>query len=346
MLVMSTGGPRFRHDSGLGFLEPAAAATTTQGPARSRSRVLLYAVMGAVSATLVVVLGFRILGSAEPPPLEVKTLIPDPCSVYRWFDAPGTVRAAGTKALTFASAGRVAEIVPVGTKFAAGETLALLEAGRRVRSDLLRLRERLAHAEITIAEKHKLFDAAMAALAKVAVIAAAPGEVAAVLVKVGDPVDGGVPAVSVTDATVRGVLALSSAEATAAHRLGYCRAEVEGKPVDCTFAAESGEAGQVALNFSAQAAALAGQTFRLARARYDAVFLVPASATSGSAGLVRVALARPDGKVELRPITVADRTAQEVVVSQGLDLGDAIILDPPPSLGAGTRVRVVQTQRQ
>jgi UDP-N-acetyl-D-mannosaminuronate dehydrogenase len=80
---------------------------------------------------------------------------------------------------------------------------------------------------------------------------------------------------------------------------------------------------------------------RLARARFAEAFLVPTSALARVGNADRVLLVAPTGRAEVRSVTVADRTAADAVITQGLDAGDAVIIETSQPVGAGARVRIV-----
>jgi hypothetical protein len=44
-------------------------------------------------------------------------------------------------------------------------------------------------------------------------------------------------------------------------------------------------------------------------------------------------------------VTVADRTAADAIITQGLDAGDAVIIETSEPVGAGARVRSAEAMR-
>ena len=60
----------------------------------------------------------------------------------------------------------------------------------------------------------------------------------------------------------------------------------------------------------------------------------------------RLDVAAPGGRAELRVVSIAERGEGEAIVTQGLDVGDQVIVDVPRDLRADTRVLVTQTLRQ
>jgi hypothetical protein len=45
-------------------------------------------------------------------------------------------------------------------------------------------------------------------------------------------------------------------------------------------------------------------------------------------------------------VVVADRIAADAVITQGLDAGDAIIVETSQPIGAGVRVRITEATRE
>ena len=82
---------------------------------------------------------------------------------------------------------------------------------------------------------------------------------------------------------------------------------------------------------------VSGQPLRLARGRYDAVFPVPAGAVVTDGQRKAVWLAGRDGTAERRPVTIADG-GDDALVTDGLHVGDRVILDPPAGLREGAPV--------
>jgi len=61
-----------------------------------------------------------------------------------------------------------------------------------------------------------------------------------------------------------------------ARKQGICAAEIEGRPVGCSLAVESGDETHVVIELPPEAATAAGQMVRLLRARFADAFLLPA----------------------------------------------------------------------
>jgi hypothetical protein len=85
-----------------------------------------------------------------------------------------------------------------------------------------------------------------------------------------------------------------------------------------------------------------GQQLHLARKRFDAVFPLPLSAVAVQTDTeAKVWIAAPNGKAEQRTVTVAE-ARDEVLVSQGLNVGDEVIAEPPSDLVPGTPVEPIR----
>jgi multidrug efflux pump subunit AcrA (membrane-fusion protein) len=341
---------------------PADRGPRAPGP---RTSWPAFAALGILAALIMSVVIYRVLTGAERPAITVRTIVPSPTSVYRWFAAETHVEAASGGSFTFPAGGRVAEILPAGSRFAAGDVLALLEGGRRARGELAHHRERLAYyeqmretmsaqnnrgetrqAELKIAEKKRLIAEAQEALAKTAVVAGQAGEVAEAQAAVGATVKPGDPAVRAKGGAFRAIFELSREDSEKARNLGFCRVELEGKPVDCALGADGGDETHVVIELPGDPAVAAGRPLRLARARHDAVFALPPSAIVRVGDSDRVYVAAPSGRAEMRVVALADRTDAEALVKQGIDVGDQVIVDVPRDLRPDARVQVAAVLRQ
>ena len=231
-------------------------------------------------------------------------------------------------------------------------------------------------AEIKIVEKQGQLDEAEAALDRLVIRATEPGEVAEVIAKRGTVVEANAPAVRVSTGLIRGEFILAARDAEAAAHLGFCRVEIlslappspearagagstaadgggagtttEGSPrfADCRLTPTGGgpatEGQRLEVELPASAGILLGQPLRLARVRYDGVFPVPRTAVVRVGSTDRVFVVGPGNVAQARAITIADSDADEVVISQGIDVGDRVIIDPPTDLRDGVPLIVAQ----
>jgi len=400
--------------SGAPALRPAAAAAPPGLPERRQppapEAVQMTAFSGEATATTITKSrGGRVVGviilllviagivyaalsyeKAHNPPaaMRVRVLSPKPAAVYRWFSGPGTVTDHESRTLAFESSGMLADLLPPGTAFVAGDIIGRLRGAQPIEALLSRQRARLAfheqmresmrtannqaelrQTEIRQAEKQRLLDETTASLAKLVVRASEPGEVVETLAKVNTWVRASAPLVRVKGRMLHGEFDLDAEEVANAQQLGFCRVEVVGlgprasnsaepaapgtaadvgspdaqaapRFVDCTVE-KSGRPGSKKLRVTLpdNLGLVPGQPLRLARQRYDAVFPVPAAAVSGADGHRSIWIASPAGTAERRDIVVAD-VADDALVSDGLRVGEEVILDAPAELRAGAPIIV------
>jgi multidrug efflux pump subunit AcrA (membrane-fusion protein) len=229
------------------FADDAAAAAAAAAKPRARqTRTIIWVVL-ALAAGGIVYLAWSRMQARTPEAVSVRVLSPRPAAVYRWFSGQGTVTDYETRALSFPSPGTLAELLPSGSTFAAGELLGKLHGAAPLEGLLSRARARvsfyqqmresmrvagnhieLRQAEIKLAEKQRLVDEAAAALAKLTVRASEPGEVVETMAKVGGYVRAGAPLVRVKGRVLHGEFALDQDDAAIARDLAFCRVEVVG----------------------------------------------------------------------------------------------------------------------
>jgi len=225
------------------FSEDAAAAGK---PKRRTGRVIVFLIL------LLAIVGIVYLQRSRenarvPEAVRVRVLSPRPAAVYRWFPGPGTVTDHESRTLAFENAGTLAELLPPGTAFAAGDILGKLRGAQPIEALVGRQRARVAfyeqmrdsmraannaaelrQAEIKLADKQRLVDESMASLAKLVLRATEPGEIVETLAKVGTPVRANVPLMRVKGRMLHGEFALSEEEIASVGKIGFCRVEVVG----------------------------------------------------------------------------------------------------------------------
>ncbi|HXI58773.1 MAG TPA: hypothetical protein VNO55_22050, partial [Polyangia bacterium] len=318
---------------------------------------------------------------------HVRVLSPKPTAVYRWFDSTGRVTGGESRTLAFEGGGRVTDILPAGSTYAAGEIIARLQGAALVETDVSRHRARLLfyeqmrdsmravnnapelrQAEIKIGIKSGLLADAEALLAPRVIRPVEAGQIIEVLVKPGDTVQPHMAALKINPGRLRGEFMLTEADWPAAGTLAFCRVEVVGQAptasidtarkgeassaadsgppqaagsaryLDCQARPEGAGAGQVVVELPLGAPVTVGQPLRLARARFDGVFPVPRHAVARSNDTDRVFVATAGGIAEARAVTLADAVGDEVLVAQGLDVGDAVVIEAPADLHDGSRI--------
>jgi hypothetical protein len=372
-----------------------AAFTGDPGKAnqpRRRSRTPL--VIGLVVAAAAVAAGLWYWKNQHPAPTpqaaHVHVSTPAPAAVYRWFDRSGQVTAAEILALSFASGGRLIELLPSGTEVSAGEVIGKLQAAAPIETALEHHRSRVGfykqvrdamqavgntaaahHATVMLAEKERLVAEAQAALARYTIVASEPGQIVETLAKVGTAVTPGAAVAKVKSRLLRGAFQLDPADRGAFARLDFCRVEVIGlgprasnepvrretqpatavdsspleaqvgpRFVDCERLPARGAAPEpVEVALPGDVGLVSGQPLRLARRRFDSVFPVPASALVDDGDRRAVWVAGRDGTAEAREVTLAE-AGDEALVSDGLRVGDRVIVDPPADLRPGSRLAI------
>jgi hypothetical protein len=381
-------GPEAVVMSGFTDLSKNAAASK-----RGASRLVLVLVL--VAAVVAAVVGYVVkMRQRTPAPLPavgVRVLSPKPTTVYRWFAGRGVVDEDDIRTLGFDTAGRLAELLPAGAEFSAGETVGRLQQAAAVETLLAHHRSRLAfygqmrdsmqaagnrpearQAELRLADKQRLVDETAASLVHVTLRANEPGEVVETLAKVGTLVKAGAPIARVKGKLLHGAFDLDGDELAASTGLGFCRVEVIGlgprasnsdprRPsetvsdsgsleaqagprfVDCARPTAVGGKLEVAL--PGDLGLVPGQPLRLARRRFDAVFPIPATSVTGATGATgdgtrrSIWIATPEGLAARREVTVLE-VADEALVSEGLAVGEQVVVDAPSALAPGSRITI------
>ena len=217
--------------------------------------------------------------------------------------------------------------------------------------------------EQKLAQKKLALAEAEASAAELEIRASGPGEIAETLVDRGASVAAGAPVLRVRATGPRALFPLSDEGARRARTLPFCRVETipgtgggdsgapesAARPLDCTLATSElpvDEAGrhelEVDLTGKGAESVPAGTAVRLALARYDGVFPVPRSALilAARGGDEIYVIAAGTTTAERRAVQLAADEGGLVLVSQGIRVGDAVIVDPPASLASGGEVRI------
>jgi hypothetical protein len=184
-----------------------------------------------------------------PEALRIRVVSPQPTAVYRWFAAPGTVVDLDARTLSFDTAGKIAELSPTGTKFAAGDVLGKLQGAADVEAELAKNKSKLAvseqlrdsikagngkkkgdlrDAEDKVAARKKLVDEAQANLAKLVLKAPEPGAIIETSGKVGALVSAKMTVLKWRGRSLHGDFTMDQEDFVKASKLEFCRVEVSG----------------------------------------------------------------------------------------------------------------------
>ena len=345
---------------------PLALVTPPPSTAVRGGPWILYALFGTLAALAVGVLVVPLALNPHPPAAaRARVLVARPRAVLRWFDGSAPIEAPPSQVLSFPAGGKVVKLASPGTLLRPGDVVAATDAARSLLSDLTRQQkwlvdfeqvvqgmrdtgdeERAGAARAKVELGAGLVEQTQRALSRVAVVAQAANQVEATLATLGQTVQPGALAVRVRRPGWRANFELSRALATRFRKQGFCVAEIEGRSVGCELVPDGGDEDHVVIELAPGSATAAGQPLRLARARLADAVVVPASALSRVGKSDRVLLVAPSGRAEGRNVTVADRTAADAIITQGLDAGDAVIIETSEPVGAGARVRIAEAMRE
>jgi hypothetical protein len=328
---------------------------------RLRRSLVLFGSLGILAAAAVLALALPFLFSPqERQPPRVRAPAVAPRTIFRYFDSVGVVRAVPGATLKFPAPGKVIHMASVGSSIAAGEVAAAVEIARPLQEQLTRQRERLAFYRQMAEAMHQVGNAkeeerqvakvefrnariakTLQALADVAVVAGAPGEVEETFASEGETVEAGHPAVRLRSAGFGATFAMPRHQVALVRRLGFCQVEVEGYMFDCAQLRDSADETHASVEVASIPTSLLGKAARLARARFEGAFAVPLAALVRTRTRDEVFVISPQSRAELRPVTVAERDTTELIVVQGLDVGDHVVVEVIPGLRAGAQVAMV-----
>jgi multidrug efflux pump subunit AcrA (membrane-fusion protein) len=325
---------------------------------RQRRSLLLFGSLGVIAAAAVLALVLPFFFPPHGPPrADVRTLAAVPGTVYRYFAGTGAVSPLPGPVMKFPTAGKVTRIVTPGTALAVGDIAAAVEAAKHLQNQLARQRERLAFSQQIAEAMHQVGNSAeeerqaakveerkariakiLRALAQVAVVASVAGEVEETFTREGETVEAGSLALRLRSAGHRATFELPGAQAAEARRLAFCQVGLDGYVLDCTPAHDRADDARISVEIPSLPAALLGRPARLVRARFDGAVVLPAAAILNAGRHHQVFVVSPNGRVEVRPVTVAEQSSTEAIVVQGLDAGENVILEPAANLRPGVQV--------
>ncbi|HVX94988.1 MAG TPA: hypothetical protein VHK47_08760 [Polyangia bacterium] len=180
-----------------------------------------------------------------PEALRLRVVAPQPTAVYRWFATSGTVVDLDARSMSFESSGKLVELMPQGTKFAAGDVLGKLQGAGSLEDELGKHKSKLAvfeqmrdsmkaagktgnlrDVEDKIAARKKLVDAVQASLNKLVLRAPEAGTIVETPAKVGTVVAAKAPALKWRGKSLHGDFTLDQEDFARASKLEFCRVEV------------------------------------------------------------------------------------------------------------------------
>jgi hypothetical protein len=210
-----------------------------------------------------------------PEALRLRVVEPQPTAVYRWFAGPGTVVDLEARPMSFDAAGKVVELMPSGTKFAAGDTLGKLQGAASLEADLDKDKSKLAafeqlrdsmkasgkkgdlrDVEDKIAARKKIIEEVQGNLAKLVLRATETGSIVETSAKVGAVVAAKAPVLKWRGRSLHGDFTMDQEDFAKASKLEFCRVEVAGlgAPGTTPGAATTGAAPAAAAPGAAPAA--------------------------------------------------------------------------------------------
>jgi multidrug efflux pump subunit AcrA (membrane-fusion protein) len=182
-----------------------------------------------------------------PEALRLRVVAPQPTAVYRWFASTGTIVDLEARTMAFESQGKVVEMMPSGTKFAAGDTLGKLQGANALEGELAKIKSKLTYfeqmrdsmkasgnkanlrdAEDKVAARKKLYDETQAALGKLIIKAPEAGTIVETPVKVGVVVAARAPVLKWRGRNLHGDFTMDQEDFAKASKLEFCRVEVTG----------------------------------------------------------------------------------------------------------------------
>ena len=182
-----------------------------------------------------------------PESLRLRVVAPKPTAVYRWFATAGSVVDLDARTMSFETPGKVVELMPTGTKFAAGDTLGKLQGAFDLETELAKHKSKLAvfqqmrdsmkasgnkarlrDAEDKVTARKKMVDEVQASLAKLVLRAPEAGAIVDTSAKVGALVGAKVPVLKWRGRSLHGDFTMDQEDFAKASKLEFCRVEVAG----------------------------------------------------------------------------------------------------------------------
>jgi RND family efflux transporter MFP subunit len=282
-------------------------------------------------------------------------------TVVRLYSGTTQLHAVEPVRFAFPDGGTIAELLPPGQQVKAGDTLAKLEGYIKLEKQLGEIRSReafyqgelqkaeragnragIAHATAKIEEKRGIIAALQAKYGRLVLSSTTPGIVSENLVKVGDVVQPAQPVTSVVQLRLRADFTLPAAEGGSLKTgmIGRLQRD-DGKLVDCRIEKVDSEGDQTLVRVEVMDIASGVQArdnVRLVRSRLEGVVRLPALAVMRATGGIDQVFVVQDGKARQRVITILDRDSGEVLVGQGITVGDRVVTNGTIALHDGAPV--------
>jgi multidrug efflux pump subunit AcrA (membrane-fusion protein) len=182
-----------------------------------------------------------------PEALRLRVVAPQPTAVYRWFATAGSVVDLDARTMSFETQGKVVELLPSGTKFAAGDTLGKLQGAGDLENEIAKHKSKLAaleqlrdslkasdnkanlrDAEDKVTARQKMLADVQASLAKLILRAPEPGAIVETSAKVGALVAARAPVLKWRGRSLHGDFTMDQEDFAKASKLEFCRVEVAG----------------------------------------------------------------------------------------------------------------------
>lgn len=286
----------------------------------------------------------------HPPAIGVRMSEAKPESLPRKFPAPAVVKAADPLTLKIDADGDVAKIAAEKDEVTPSTVLVELASKAKLEKELTDLRKQLpplqkkadtgkgkakADAQAKLDEKQKRIGEVEASIKKASLTSPRPGTVAKVLVKTGQAVTAGTDVIAIAEKALAAELTMPALEAQSLKPGDEVKLIADGATVAAHVHVMKTEGDQATVQFilPADAKAKEGDKLTLQRGMLEQVVRVPGAALVEGG---KVYLAR-EGKASLKPVTVADRDGETVLV-QGLAAGDQVIISRVAELHEGSAV--------
>jgi multidrug efflux pump subunit AcrA (membrane-fusion protein) len=180
-----------------------------------------------------------------PEALRLRVVAPQPTAVYRWFASSGSVVDLDARTMAFDTQGKVVELMPAGTKFAAGDVIGKLQGAGSLEAELAKQKSKLAvfeqlrdsmkasgkkadlrDAEDKVTARKKMVDDVQTSLTKLVLRAPEAGSIVETTGKVGTVVAAKAPVLKWRGRNLHGDFTMDQEDFTKASKLEFCRVEV------------------------------------------------------------------------------------------------------------------------